>query len=58
VDAGHRAKLYLYEAVGGVPEGAEIANASEVLPTAEFIYNAQTRMPGPHADRFRYHLLD
>ncbi|SHH91511.1 hypothetical protein [Marivita hallyeonensis] len=57
VDAGHRTKLYVYDTVGNVPDGVEIADANEILPATEFIVNAQSGKAGPHSDKFRYHLL-
>ncbi len=57
VDAGHPTKLYLYDAVGGVPDGVEIADASAVMPVDEFIVNRNSGKAGPHSDRFRYLLL-
>ncbi len=57
VDAGHPTKLYVYDEVGNVPAGVEIADAHTILPTTEFVVNAKTGSPGPQADKFRYHLL-
>jgi len=58
VDAGHITKLYVYDDVEGVPEGVVVASAHEILPSSEFIYNNASGTPGPHADKFRYHLLN
>ena len=57
VDAGHPTKLYLYDEVWNIPDGVEIADANDILPTSEFVINAKTGSPGPQADKFRYHLL-
>ncbi len=58
VDAGHPTKLYTYEPVGNVPDGVEIADASSIMPSSAFVVNQGTGSPGPHADKFRYHMLD
>lgn len=57
VDAGHPTKLYTYAPVENVPDGVEIADANEIMPARDFIVNAQSGKAGPHADKFRYHLL-
>ena len=57
VDAGHPTKLYVYEDVANVPDGVEVSDANSVLPSEAFIINRPTGSPGPHADKFRYHLL-
>ncbi len=57
VDAGHTTKLYVYDGVEGVPQGVQIVPAERILPAEEFIVNSESGTPGPHADKFRYNLL-
>ncbi len=57
VDAGQTVKLYVYDDVEGVPDGVVVAPAKDIMPASEFIFNAALGAPGPHADKFRYHLL-
>lgn len=57
VDAGHRTKLYTYAPVENVPDCVEIADANIIMPARDFIVNAHSGKAGPHADKFRYHLL-
>ena len=57
VDAGHVTKLYVYDDVEGIPQGVQVLPANEILPSTEFIVNSKTGSPGPHADKFRYYLL-
>jgi len=57
VDHGHKVILYTYDTVKGVPEGVQMANASDVLPSDKIIRHARTGSPAYHADVFRLHML-
>ena len=56
-DRGHQVTLYTYEPVAGVPSCIHVADASTIMPSDRFIVNRAMGSPGPHADRFRYHLM-
>lgn len=58
VDHGHRVILYTYGPVGNIPEGIEIADATEILPGDEIIRHARTGSPAYHADKFRLRLME
>jgi hypothetical protein len=57
---GHAYRLHVYDQLD-VPEGVELADASELIPRAEIFYfeNRFTGRPdiGPFSDLFRYKLL-
>jgi len=54
---GHEVHLYLYEQVEGVPKGARVRNADQVLPrSAQFLYREHPSYAG-FANFFRYRLL-
>ena len=53
VEAGHSVRLYSYEPVERVPEGVELADASEVLPEKAY----KSLWSGARRDAFRYRLL-
>lgn len=57
VDAGHHTVLYSYEPIGGVPDGVEHRDASEILPETGFLTHERTGSPALHSDLFRYRLL-
>lgn len=57
LDHGHRLTVYSYDAVTGVPEGAEHADARRVLPEAEVFRHRATGSSALHSDLFRYRLL-
>ncbi|MDR0808210.1 MAG: hypothetical protein LBE86_03640 [Gemmobacter sp.] len=57
VDAGQHIRLYTYHAVEKVPEGVEIADANEILPSENFLTHERTGSLALHSDLFRYHLL-
>jgi len=56
-DRGHQVTLYTYDHVENVPANVQLADASAIMPTDKFIVNRALGSPGPHADRFRYHLM-
>ena len=58
VENGHRTILYVYDEVKSVPEGVEVRDAREIMPTDEIIYHANTGSPAFHSDVFRLRLLD
>ena len=57
VDKGHPTTLFCYEEIGNIPKGVRIEDASEIMPRTRFITNKASGSPAPHADRFRYLLL-
>lgn len=57
VDVGQHIILYSYEPITNVPEGVEMADASEILPLNNFLRHERTDSPALHSDLFRYHLL-
>ncbi|MDR0808209.1 MAG: hypothetical protein LBE86_03635 [Gemmobacter sp.] len=57
VDAGQHIRLYTYHTVEKVPEGVEIADANEILPSENFLTHERTGSPALHSDLFRYHML-
>ena len=50
---GHTVRLYVYASVDGVPDGVEIADASEVLPQDQIIVHTKGSV-ALFSDRFRY----
>lgn len=54
---GHRTILYAYEDVASVPDGVEVRDAREIMPTDEIIYHVNTGSPAFHSDVFRLRLL-
>lgn len=57
VDAGHHVVLYHYDPVFLVPEGVELRDANQILPSQQALTHANTASPALHSDVFRYHLL-
>ncbi len=57
LDNGHEVHLYAYDDVQNVPDGVQIADASEILPAQKIIRHARTGSPAYHADLFRLHML-
>jgi hypothetical protein len=58
VDAGHPVVMFSYGGVEGLPEGVEVAPASDILPNpATMIRHERSGSPAPYSDKFRYHLL-
>lgn len=58
LDAGHHVVLYSYEPIGDVPNGVECRDASDIIPGETIIVHERTGSPAPHADLFRYKLLE
>ncbi|CAD0183324.1 hypothetical protein RUESEDTHA_00188 [Ruegeria sp. THAF57] len=53
---GHSVKLYTYSAISGVPDGVEVADASDIFaPDQEFLQDVG---PSMVADIFRLHLME
>jgi alpha 1,4-glycosyltransferase len=53
----HRAVLWTYQPVEGVPRGVEIRNAREILPESAITYHRFSGSVSLFSNRFRYHLL-
>ncbi|MDA8022863.1 MAG: hypothetical protein MPK05_07750 [Gammaproteobacteria bacterium] len=53
---GHAFHLYVYDDVRGVPDGAEVKDANEILPESEMFRMKDGRI-APFTDWFRYALL-
>lgn len=58
VDAGHDVILYHYGPLQNVPEGIELADASDILPQKNFLKHERTGSPALHSDLFRYKMLE
>lgn len=54
---GHRVLVYSYEAIEGLPEGAEWRDAAEVLPQDKLVFYKGKGTPGVFSDHFRYAVL-
>jgi hypothetical protein len=55
---GHNYHLYAYADLTEVPEGAELKDASEILPTSAAVLNStHNTFASPFSDKFRYRLL-
>ncbi|PZQ99974.1 MAG: hypothetical protein DI533_04935 [Cereibacter sphaeroides] len=57
VDAGQHIRLYHYDDIPNVPDGVEMADATEILPADGFLRHHRTGSPALHSDLFRYHML-
>ena len=53
---GHRLVLYVYDAVEGVPEGVELADAEDILPR-EAIVHHHSGSVALFSDRFRFEIM-
>jgi hypothetical protein len=58
MEKGHRTVLYVYDDVKSVPDGVEIRDAREIMPSEDIIYHANTGSPAFHSDVFRLRMLD
>jgi hypothetical protein len=58
IENGHRTILYVYDDVKSVPDGVEIRDAREIMPTDKIIYHANTGSPAFHSDVFRLRMLE
>lgn len=54
---GHPVDLYVYEEPRGVPRGARVCDAAEILPRDALFTHRRTGSVGVFADWFRYRLL-
>ena len=54
---GHTVEIYAYEPLQGVPEGAIVRNAAEILPPDQLTFYKGKGTPGVFSDRFRLCLL-
>jgi hypothetical protein len=58
IENGHRTILYVYDDVKSVPDGVEVRDAREIMPTEQVIYHANTGSPAFHSDVFRLRMLE
>ena len=56
LDHGHEFHLYTYGNIGGIPQGAIIKDANEILPQSEIFQNRRGGVAA-FSDWFRYALL-
>lgn len=54
---GHRFHLYTYDAVTGLPEGAERMDAEQIIPRAQMFFYKGKHTPAVFADLFRLQLM-
>ena len=54
---GHEFHLYVYDDVPGIPGGAEVKDANEILPESEIFRLKEGNYIAPFSDWFRYALL-
>jgi hypothetical protein len=54
---GHRVEIYAYEPLSGLPEGAIVRDAAEILPADQLTFYKGVGTPGVFSDRFRLCLL-
>jgi hypothetical protein len=57
VRRGHRVLVYSYDAIAGLPEGAEWRDAATVLPRDKLVFYKGRGTPGVFSDHFRYAVL-
>lgn len=57
VRRGHRVLVYSYDAIEGLPDGAEWQDAAEVLPKERLVFYKGKGTPGVFSDHFRYAVL-
>ncbi|MCV6824277.1 MULTISPECIES: hypothetical protein [Halocynthiibacter] len=58
VKIGHPVVIFSYNDIGGVPQGVELASASDILQEPkQIVRHGRTGSPAIYADKFRYHLL-
>jgi len=57
LEKGHRTILYTYDDVKSVPEGVELRDAREIMPSDQIIYHVNTGSPAFHSDVFRLRML-
>lgn len=55
--AGHSFRLYAYQPVEGLPEGAEWRSAAEILPQDRMFFYKKTGTPAVFSDLFRLELM-
>ncbi|MCP8883172.1 hypothetical protein NIM87_06650 [Devosia sp. XJ19-1] len=54
---GHRVLVYSYDAMEGLPEGAQWRDAADVLPREKLVFYKGRGTPGVFSDHFRYAVL-
>ena len=57
VKNGHRLDLYVYDEPAGIPAGARVMDAGEILPRGSLFRHKRTQSLAAFADWFRYRLL-
>lgn len=57
LDNGHKVVLYHYGPLENVPNGIDLADATEILPQKDFLTHERTGSPALHSDLFRYKML-
>lgn len=58
LEIGHPVVVFSYKGLEGLPDGAEAAPATDILPDPDnIVRHERTGSPAIHADKFRYHLL-
>lgn len=58
LDVGQHVRLYTYNEVTNVPDGVELRDARDILPTEDFIAHNRTGSVALHSDVFRYRMLE
>ena len=56
LDNGHEFHLYVYDDVHGIPAGATVMDANEIIPSSEIFYTRK-KYVAPFSDWFRYALI-
>jgi hypothetical protein len=54
---GHRAVVWAYQPIEGLPPGVEVRNAREFLPEEAIVLHSFSSSVSMFSNRFRYHLL-
>lgn len=54
---GHKVAVYSYDAIAGLPQGAEWRDAAQVLPPEKLVFYKGKGTPGVFSDHFRYAVL-
>ena len=56
LDNGHEFHLYVYDDVGGIPDGVTVKDGNEILPATRIFHNKRSSV-APFSDLFRFALL-
>jgi len=57
VKRGHPVRVYSYDAIENLPDGAEWRNAAELLPRERLVFYKGKGTPGVFSDHFRYAVM-